>query len=115
MLFAIASKKIKPESKTKKMLFAIMLNHTTLGFFVRTPKTNATIKPISIAKNSHSRMVKSPVSLGKIEFWGSSRFAKNTTNAAPSNITVNKIGLLSFDILISNTYQLKKIITYIIK
>lgn len=103
MPFAIANKKIKTESKTKKRLFAIMLNHTMLGLFVRTPKTNATIKPISIAKNSHSRMVKSPVSLGKIEFWGSSRFAKNTTNAAASKITVNTIGLFSFDILISNT------------
>ncbi len=85
-----------------------MLNHTTLGLFVRTPKTNATIKPISIAKNSHSRMVKSPVSLGKIEFWGSSRFAKNTTNAAAIKITVSKIGLFSFEILISNNLLTKE-------
>lgn len=108
MLFAIANKKIKPESNTKKILFAIMLNHTTLGFFVRMPKTNATIKPTSIAKNSHSRMVKSPVSLGKIEFWGSSRFTKNTTNAATSKITVDTIDLFSFDILISNTLLTKE-------
>jgi hypothetical protein len=103
MPFAIASKKIKPESKTKKILFAIMLNHTTLGLFVRTPKTNATIKPISIAKNSHSGIVKSPFLLGKIEFCGNSQFAKNTTNAAASKIPVSKIGLIPFGILISNT------------
>ncbi len=103
MPFAIASKKIKPESNIKKILFAIMLNHTTLGFFVRTPKTNATIKPASIAKNSHSGIVKSPVSFGKIEFCGNSQFAKNTTNAAAIKITVSKIGLFSFGILISNT------------
>ncbi len=56
-----------------------------------------------MAKNSHSGIVKSPLLLGKIEFWGSSRFAKNTTNAAASKITVNKIGLFSLETLISNT------------
>lgn len=90
------------------MLFVIMLNHTTLGFFVRTPKTNATIKPTSIAKNSHSGIVKSPLLLGKIEFDGNIRFAKNTTNAAASKIIVNTIGLFSFETLISNTLLTKK-------
>lgn len=90
------------------MLFAIMLNHTTLGFFVRTPKTNATIKPRSIAKNSHSAIVKSPLLFGKIEFDGNIQSAKNTTNAATNKITVNKIGLFSFETLISNILLTKE-------
>ncbi|MEK1829890.1 hypothetical protein AAAC51_14685 [Priestia megaterium] len=66
------------------MLFAIMLNHTTLGFFVRTPKTNATIKPTSIAKNSHSGIVKSPLLFGKIEFDGNIRSAKILQKQPPA-------------------------------
>ena len=50
-----------------------------------------------------SKVAQKGMDNGKIEFWGSSRFAKNTTNAAAIKITVSKIGLFSFGILISNT------------
>jgi len=61
-----------------------------------------------MAKNSHRGIVKSPLLFGKIEFDGNIQSAKNTTNAAASKVTVSKIGLFSFDTLISNTLLTKE-------
>lgn len=88
--FAKASKKIKIDNKENNITLVMILNQITLVFLVFTPRTKATIKPISITR--YSRIL-------KVNFiFGNNLEIKKTKIEAMIKRTVKIIASLSFQV-----------------